>query len=144
MASRFKRRPFKSRKATAREIDEELEFHLELTTQAYLRQGLSAEDAKAAALSRFGNFERTSEECLAISMRAQPLLVVLKSFLLFVSLTGIIVRTLGSDSTIRTLGQLLIAVPILSWLLLYVRSLSPSNFRSKPDSASPLGLIESV
>jgi hypothetical protein len=144
MAGRFKSRLFKSRKATALEIDDELGFHLELLTQAYQRQELSSEDAKDAALSRFGNIERTSEECLGISMRAQPLLVVLKSFLLFVLLAGIMVCTLGSDPTIRTLGQLLIAVPILSRLLLYVRTLTPSSFRSNTNSASPLGLNEGV
>jgi hypothetical protein len=144
MAGRFKSRVFKSRKAAAREIDDELGFHLELLTQTYLRKGLSPEDAQAAAVSRFGNFERTSKECLVISMRAHPLLIVLKSFLLLVFLVGIMVRILGSDSTIRTLGQLLIAVPILSRLLLYVRSLSPLSFSSKPDSPSTLRLNESV
>lgn len=144
MAGQFKSRLFKSRKATVREIDEELAFHLELLTQTYLRQRLSPEAARAAAIDRFGNVEQTSEECLVISMRAHPFLVVFKSFLLFVFLAGIMVRMLGSDPPIRTLGQLLIAVPILSWLLLYVSSLSPSSFRSKPGSASPLGLNESV
>lgn len=127
-----------------REIDEELGFHLELLTQAYLRQGLSAEDAKDAAVRRFGSVERTSKECLAISMPAHPLLVVLKSFLLLVFLTGIMVRMLGIDHATRTLGQLLIVVPILGRLLLYVRSLNPARFRSEPESASPLGLNESV
>lgn len=142
MAGLFRHRLFQRRKATAREIDEELRFHLELLTQAYLRQDLSAEEAKNAAVRRFGSVERTTDECLAISMRAHPLLVALKSFLILVFVAGIVVRMLGTDLNTRTLGQLLIAVPILSRLLLYVRSLNPSSFRSQPETASPLGLNE--
>jgi hypothetical protein len=143
MSGLFKRRLFKRSEGAAREIDEELRFHLELLTQAYLQQDTSVEEAKAAAERRLGNVERIKDQCLAISRRSHPVLVALKSFLLFMLLAGVVVRVLSTDLNIRTLGQLLIAVPILSGLLLYVRSLSPSSFLAKPETA-PLGLNETV
>ena len=127
---------------TTREIDEELRFHLELLTRAYLQQDMSPEEAKKAAVRRFGNVERIKEKCLAISRRNQPLIVALKSFLFFMFLAGIWVRIRSTDLDTRHLGHLLIAVPILSRLFLYVRDLNPSTFLSKPETVSPLRLNE--
>lgn len=38
-----------------RDLDDEMRFHLEMRTDAYLRQGLSPEEARRRALSRFGS-----------------------------------------------------------------------------------------
>ncbi|CAN5672755.1 hypothetical protein BH20ACI3_BH20ACI3_21500 [soil metagenome] len=129
---------------TAREIDEELRFHLELLTQEYLQQGMSVEEAKDAALRRFGNVECTKGQCLAISRRSRPFLVALKSFLILIFLAGVVVRIRSTDLDTRHLGGLLIAVPILSRLLLYARGLNPSTFLSKPETVSPLRLNDNV
>lgn len=135
---------FKRSKATAREIDEELRFHLELLTQEHLRQGMSVDEAKDAAVKRFGNMERIKDQCLDIGRRTHPFLVAVKYCLILMFFAGVVVRILGTDLSIRTLGQLLIAVPILGGLLLYVRGLSPSSFASRPETVSPLGLNENV
>lgn len=140
----FKHRLFERSDGASREIDEELRFHLELLTHAYLQQEMSSEEAKDAAVRRFGNVERIKDQCLAISRQAHPLLVALKSFLILMFLTGIAVRTRSTDLDTRHLGDLLIAVPILSRLLIYVRGLNPSRFLSKPGTASPLRLNEDV
>ena len=129
---------------TTREIDEELRFHLELLTRAYLQQDMSPEEAKEAAVRRFGNVERTKGMCLAISRRSRPFVVALKSFLIFMLLAGVVVRIRSTDLDTRHLGGLLIAVPILSRLFLYVRDLNPSTFLSKPETGSPLRLNEDV
>lgn len=128
---------------TTAEIDEELRFHLEQLTQAYLQQGMSLEEAKGAAVRRFGNVERTKGQCLAISRRSRPFLVALKSFLILMFLAGVVVRLRSTDLDTRHLGELLMAVPILSRLFLYVRDLNPSAFLSKPE-VSPLRLNEDV
>ena len=107
-----------------REIDGELRFHLELLTQTYLQQDMSLEAAKDAAARRFGNVERIKGECLAISRRSRPFLVALKSFLILMFLAGVVVRIRSTDLNTRHLGELLIAVPILSRLFLYVRDLN--------------------
>ncbi len=127
-----------------REVDEELRFHLELLTQAYLQLDMSLEEAKRAALSRFGNVARIKGQCLAICRQSRPFLVALKSFLIFMLLAGVVVRIRSTDVDTRHLGGLLIAIPILSRLFLYVRDLNPSTFLSKRETASPLRLNEDV
>ncbi len=130
--------------AAARDIDEELRFHLELLTQAYLQQEMSLDEATEAAVRRFGNVERTKGQCLAISRRSRPFLLALKSFLILIFLAGVVVRIRSTDLDTRHLGELLIAVPILSRLLLYARGLNPSSFLSKPETVLPLRLNEDV
>src|SRR5687768_13761962 len=105
-----------SSEGTAQAIDEELRLHVELLTQAYLQQDMSLEEAKDAALKRFGNVERTRGQCLAIRRRSRPFLVALKSFLILMFLAGVVVRIRSTDLDTRHLGELLIAVPILSRL----------------------------
>lgn len=50
-------------RAAKREIDEELQFHLEQRTAENIAAGMSPEDAARAARKRFGNFQSVREEC---------------------------------------------------------------------------------
>ena len=127
------------REVIEREIEEELRFHLELLTQARL-QHMTLEGAKDAALKGFGNFERIKDQCVKISRRNHPSRRAFKCLLLIVLLVGVLLRVLSIDTNIRHCGDLLIAVPILTHLLLYVRDLSPSIFFSKPETSAPLML----
>jgi hypothetical protein len=128
--------------AIADEIEEQLRFHLELLTQANLQQDMSAEGARAAALKRFGNVEQIKDQCLQISRRSQPLVRALKTLFLLLFLCGVLVRVFNTELHLTHLGDLLIIVPALGRLLLYVRSLNPSSFVSKPEAPSPLKLSE--
>ena len=116
-----------SKEEIEREIEEELRFHLDLLTQARL-QHMTLEGAKDAALKRFGNFERIKEQCVEISRRNHPSVRAFKFVLLIVFLVGVLLCVLSVEPNINHLGDLLIAVPILTRLLLYVRGLSPSTF----------------
>ena len=46
-----------------RELDDELAYHIEQATQEYLAQGLSAREARTAALRRFGGVAQRREAC---------------------------------------------------------------------------------
>ncbi len=46
-----------------RELDDELAYHIEQATQEYLAQGLSAREARTAALRRFGGVAQRREDC---------------------------------------------------------------------------------
>jgi hypothetical protein len=48
--------------ATHTEFDAEIEAHLELLTQQYLSQGMTAEAARRAARLQFGNLTRHRED----------------------------------------------------------------------------------
>ena len=125
-----------------REIEEQLHFHLELLTQANLQQDMSFEEAKNAALKRFGNVEQIKDQCVQISKRSHPIMRALKALLLLVFLTGVSVRVFGTELTVTRVGDLLIVVSMLARLLLYVRGLDPSGLVSKDETSSPLMLNE--
>lgn len=114
------------------EVEEELRFHIELLTCVHIQQGLPPAEAKAAATKRFGDIEQIKNQCMKISRRNHPLMRALKSFLVLVFLTGFSVRGLSADVHFMQVGTLLMAVSVLSHLLLYARSFSPSDFLSKP------------
>jgi hypothetical protein len=124
-----------------RDVDEELRFHLELLTEA-LQQHMPLAQAKDAALKRFGNVDQIKDQCIEISRRNHPALRALKSLLVLIVLTGVLVRVLGTELHVSRVGDLLIAVGILGRLLVYVRGLNPSGFLSRPATSSPLMLNE--
>jgi hypothetical protein len=124
-----------------REVEEELRFHVELLTQK-LQFDLPLEEARAAALKRFGNIEQIKDECVEISRRRHPLILALKSFLVLVFLAGVLLRVFVSEYHVKHCADILIAVGILGRLLIYARGLKPSSFLSKPETSSPLRLID--
>jgi hypothetical protein len=125
-----------------REIEEQLRFHIELLTQANLEQDMSPEEAKEAALKRFGDIEQIRDQCSQISRRSQPVVRALKTLFLLLFLCGVLLRVSFTELHITHVGDLLIIVPALGRLLLYVRTLNPSSFTSKPATSSPLMLRE--
>ena len=117
-----------NRKKTAFEVEEELQFHIEMLECKYARQGMSDAHAKAAALRRFGNFERVKKQCVDISRRSSLFRRVLTTSSIFIALTGLSIYILGSDYKVARIGSMLIVIAIFGRLLLYVRGLSPSTF----------------
>src|SRR6185369_5880595 len=82
---------------TAFEVDEELQFHLEMLERKYAQQGMSDAHAKTAALKRFGNLERYRKQCVHISRRNSLLRRVLKTSAILMALTGLAIQTFSSD-----------------------------------------------
>lgn len=50
-----------------REVEEELRFHIEMRTRANIEAGMSPDEARAAALQSFGDFDRIKTSCCEIS-----------------------------------------------------------------------------
>lgn len=130
------------REEIERAIEEELRFHLEMLTQEHLDRDMSFEEAKDAALKRFGNVEQIKDRCVEIRRSGHPLMRALKSFLIPVFLVGVLVRVFSTEIHVMHVGDTLILVAILGRLFLYVSGLNPSSFRSKPETSSPLMLNE--
>src|SRR5215210_6426274 len=51
------------RSEVERELDEELQFHVEQQTRENIARGMGATDARTAALRAIGGLERRKEEC---------------------------------------------------------------------------------
>jgi hypothetical protein len=130
------------RRRASSEIEEELRLHLDLLTDELRRQDIPWDEARTRAEAQFGNVETVRDQCVEISMRNSPQARALKSFLILVFLTGLLVRVLGMDYHVTRMGTLLITLGLLGRLFLYVRGLNRSRFFSKPDASSQLNLSE--
>ena len=126
--------------AIEREVKEELQFHLDLLTEQHLQHADTLEEARASALSRFGDVEQVKDECVEISKRSRAFMRALKSFFILLFLAGILVRIFSDELHVDRVGQMLIAIGVMGRLFLYVRGLKPAVFRQKSDTSSPLML----
>ena len=102
------------------EVEEELQFHLEMLERKYTQQGMPVAEAKTAALRRFGNLERIKKRCVNIRSRNSLFRRILKASSILIALTGLAIRFLGSDYKIARIGAMLIMIAISGRLLLYV------------------------
>jgi putative ABC transport system permease protein len=59
----LKLRSFFERQRADRELDEELRYHIESKTEAYITKGMASEQARRAALIDLGGVEQTKEVC---------------------------------------------------------------------------------
>ena len=123
-----------------REIEEELQFHLDLLTEEHCRPDIPWEQAQATALKRFGNVEQIRDECVRISHRHHPVMLALKWFFGFVFVTGVLVRIVGTDYHVTRIGDLLMEVGALGRLLLYLRGKSPASYLKRHDESALLKL----
>jgi hypothetical protein len=124
-----------------REIDEELQFHLELLTEEHCRENISWEQARAKALKRFGNVEQIRDECVRIAHRNHPAVLALKWFLGFVFVAGVLVRVFSTEYHVTRVGDILMEIGVLGRLLLYLRGMTKSRF-SKGNEFTRLELNE--
>ena len=123
-----------SNRKIASDVEEELRFHLEMLELKFAGDGLTDAEAKAAANTRFGNFDKFKKQCVEISRRTSPLRQLLKASTILLAFTGLLVHFLSSEYRVARIGHILIAIAVLSRLLLYVRGLNPSpSITRKPE-----------
>jgi len=123
---------FKRHTKTSLDVEEELQFHIELLERKYAQQGMSTAAAKTAASRRFGNLETVKRKCVTIRQRNSPLRRVLKTSAILIALAGLAIYLLSSDYKVGRIGSVLIMIAIAGRLLLYVRGLTPRN-SEKPE-----------
>ena len=119
------------------EVEDELQFHIEMLERKYVEDGMSSAAAKAAALRRFGSLERAMKQCVDIRSRNTLRRRIIKASLILLGLAGLSLRLLGSEVNVHHMGGVLIMIAIAGRLLLYVRGLSPSTFLSGTNETCP-------
>ena len=123
-----------TRKQIVFDVEDELQFHIEMLERKYVQDGMSAAAAKAAALRRFGSLEKAMKQCVDIRNRNSLLRRVLKISLIFIALAGLAIHMLSSDYKVGHIGSVLIMIAIAGRLLLYVRGLTlPTGNSEKPE-----------
>ena len=116
-----------NRNKTSFDVEEELRFHVEMLARKFSQQGMSAAEASAAALRRFGDLETVKRQCIDISRRNSVLRRALKTSSILIALIGLAIHIVGSfDYKVARIGDVLIMIAVLGRLLLYVRGLTPS------------------
>lgn len=117
-----------NRQRAAFDVQEELQFHIEMLERKYTQSGMSSAQAKAAAVKRFGNLERVKRQCVNISKRNSLLRRVLKMLTILLGLTGASICIFAPDYKVTRVGTMLITIAIFGRLLIYTRGLVASTF----------------
>ena len=125
-----------NRHKAAFDVQEELQFHIEMLERKYTQNGMSTAQAKAAAVKRFGNLEKVKRQCVNISRRNSLVRRLLKTFTIVLALTGLSIIILASDYKVTRIGTMLITIAIFGRLLLYARGLVASTFPSRTNERS--------
>ncbi len=68
---RLFRFPWRTHQEIGREVDAEMQFHLDMRTQELIDQGMTPEAARAAARQQFGNLEDTRRYCRALDQQTE-------------------------------------------------------------------------
>ena len=124
------------------EIEEELQFHLEMLAEEECRQNIPWQQAQATALKRFGNVEQIRDECVRIAARNHPAVWALKWFFGLIFVAGVLARVFSADYHVTRVGDILMEIGALGRLLLYVRGMTRARFAKADDDPAPLGLNE--
>ena len=110
--------------ALRREVEEELQFHVDMCAREYESQGLSAEEATARAKNRLGDVSAVKRQCVQIRARTNARLramIMLSSTLLTL---GIIIHLSTTDYRVARTGTVLIMIAVLGTLLTFVKIFS--------------------
>jgi hypothetical protein len=116
-----------SSNSVEREVEEELRFHLDLLTEKYIARGISRAEAEGFAARRFGNIQQIKVKCARIANRNRPRIRVIKSLMVLLLFSGILIRFSAVELAVKHIGDLLIAISILTRVLFYVRGLKPAK-----------------
>jgi hypothetical protein len=133
-----------------REIEEELQFHIEMRTRDNIAAGMSPEEARNDALRRFGDFDHVNAECRNISREKLMGGVNMKAMrgITWVMLgSGLTLILTSQVHTVQQVGQVLVCIAVLWWMLLYLRATQPDQHRINQHleaaEQTPLGLSAS-
>ena len=110
--------------ALRREVEEELQFHVDMCAREYESQGISAEEATARAKNRLGDVSSVKRQCVQIRARTNARVrtrMVLCSVMLSL---GILIHFSSADFRVARIGQVLIMIAVTGALLTMVKTLS--------------------
>ena len=129
------RRPF-DRSVSQSEVEEELQFHIEMQARDFERAGLSREDSVAKAEMRFGDFPRIKRECVAIGLKSSFSVRLQKALFTTAFLLGVLIRSMDQSVSITRVGDVLIMIAVFGGLLMLGKTM---RIRSQ-QTFEPLGL----
>ena len=129
---------FRRKPTIETEVDEELTFHIDMQTRDYESQGISREQSRTMAESRFGNVGQIKKECLRIGSGNTFLIWILDAVFMMSLVTGLLLRLIGLEMHVNRVGDVMMMIGGLGILLVYAKQCGANVFNST--SRKPLGL----
>ncbi len=129
------------RRVLESEVDEELQFHIEMQARDYERQGLAPEESLARAAVRFGDLAEIRRQCVRIGTQNSAGMLVMKILFTSSFLLGGLVRALSPETHVTQVGNVLMMIGVLGLLLLFGKRVGATAFKRERESIQ-LGLSE--
>jgi hypothetical protein len=129
---------FRRKPSIEDEVNEELNFHIDMQTHDYERRGLSREESRTMAENRFGNVAQIKKECISIGYRKTILIWVLDAVFMMSLVMGLLLRLFVPEMHVNRVGDVMMMIGGLGILLVYAKHAGASVFNS--NSTTSLGL----
>ena len=116
-----------------RQVEEELQFHIEMRVRDYQREGLDFDASLEKAKVRFGDFEMVKRQCVEISARNSVGIWILKILFTISFLLGVLVRGLSLERSVNQIGTILIMIGVFGGLMLIGKTIRMRDLTSAPE-----------
>lgn len=131
--------------AANHEVENELQFHIEMRTRDNIAAGMSPEDAAADAMRRFGDFDQIRAICEEIRKeRLASIMKVIKGVIWTMIGCGLTLKFFANLDQLRLVGEFLIVIAILWRLLVYLREIQPDQHRIKAAEQPALSVTHTI
>ena len=129
---------FRRKPSIESEVNEELNFHIDMQTNEYEGRGISREQSRAMAETRFGNVSRIRKECVRIGSGNTVLIWILDAVFMMSLVMGLLLRLFVPETHVNRVGDVMMMIGGLGILLVYAKQCGANVFNST--SKNPLGL----
>ena len=117
-------------KAFARDVEEELQFHIEMQARDYEKQGLPPEESLARAELRFGDFAEIKVRCIRIASQNSARLRAMKILFAVTFCLGVLIRVFSPEYHLTRIGDLLMMIGVSGGLLVFAKRIGATDFRT--------------
>jgi len=121
VANLFQRR---DRTRIALDVEEELQFHVDMCAREYESQGFSTEEAGIMAKRRLGDVTAVKRQCVQIRARTNARVRAMMILCLTILALGIVIYHSTADFRVARIGTTLILIAAMGALLTFVKTLS--------------------
>lgn len=126
---------WRHRDQIAREVEEELRFHIKMRTASNIESGMTPDEAQLAAEQSFGDFQRFKTECCDISrsLSFNPTALRMGSHIALAALAGWLALWAVNvpHHSFTGLSRELVAIAILTCLFIFVRRAGLAQRRAR-------------
>ncbi len=118
-------------KAFARDVEEELRFHIEMQASDYEKEGLTAEESLARAELRFGDFAEIKVRCIRIASQNNARLRAMKVLFATAFCLGVLIRVFSPEFHLTRVGDVLMMIGVSGGMLLFAKKIGATDFRTE-------------